>query len=148
MWGVRTFDKRYGLSNVNKSLVIAFNIKSGNSFLIFKCCLVRFRHSKIENQSLACNVLVVLKELVGCCILLVITSLFIQSADARPSNISRTLGCQRKDSSWYNLKILLRGGSSPPIKHHPRMQRNGFHKIHRCRTLRWWALMLESIYKK
>lgn len=90
----------------------------------------------IENQSLACNVLVALKGLECCIRFIVITSLFIQSADERLSNKSRTQGCQPKDTSRYNLKILLQVGLFLPIELPPHMLRNGSHKIRRCRTLR------------
>lgn len=112
-----------------------FNLKSGNSFLIFNCYLVPFRHFEIEIQSLACNVLEVPKEL-EYYLLLVITSRFIRNADARPSNKTRIQGCQPRDTSRYNLKIQLQVGSFLPIALHPRMQRNDSRKICRYRTSR------------
>ena len=103
--------------------------------MLFNYFHMRCLQLKIEYQSLACNGLQVLKELVYC-ILFVITSLFIQSADVRPLNKTRIQGHLPKDTSQYNLKILLQEGSFLLIALHPRMRRNGFHKICRYRTLR------------
>ena len=88
---------------------------------------------EIENQSLVCNGLEVLKGL-DRSTRLVVTSQFAQNVNVLRSNKTRTRVCPPKGTSRYNLKILLRADLFPRAALLPHTLRSGYRKRCRYRT--------------